>query len=662
MFRGYFNIIISIAVKVADDALNRANYNSDRRPLRAFLLLGGLFLALPLWAASLSEQRVLFRQSDSALKSGNRSIFLASEDKLREYPLYPYLLYQDLTQQLVNRPAARVRAFLKNYPDLPQASQLRDEWLRQLARMGRWSELLSDYGPAKGVDLECLRRQALLYTQQTDQALQDMRSVWLHGYSRPTSCDPVFAAWRERGGLTPELIWQRFLLSMETGQIRLARYLRGMLQATRQGFADLWLAVHAKPDLVLDQNKFTVLDQNTAPIVIHGLKRWSRRNSVAAAAAYDLLQARLPPSEERDELQRRLAVFVASRGEASAEQRLRDLASELVDETVAEWRLRTALRQADWPMVLQWADAMPTALQEQLPWRYWRARALERIGQPTAAASLYRELATQRDYYGFLAADKAGLSYSFEYVPTPRDEAIVAQLKSRPAILRIREFLTLERYPDARTEWNALIKDASQEELRAAARVAHDWDWHDRVIVTLAKANDWNDIELRFPTPYWTLVERYAKAQRLAPAWVYAIMRKESIFQYDIRSSAGAIGLMQVMPATGQAIAKQLQVPWSGSYTLLDVDTNIRFGSYYLRAGLGRFGNSPMLATAAYNAGPGRVRSWLPETQIPADVWVELIPFSETRDYVKRVLEYAIVYQHRLGHGTELRMRNLMRL
>ena len=640
--------------------MSRITHDLYRRPLRALLLLGGCFLLTPLWAA---EQRDLFRAAEHALQSGDRSVLLTAKESLRDYPLYPYLLYQDLRQRLADYPATEVRAFLTDYADLPLAPRLREAWLKQLAKQQRWPDVLRDFDALNtDAELDCLRRQALIHTGQTDQALLDMASVWMHGYSRPAACDPVLALWRKRGGLTQALIWDRFELSMAAGQTRLARYLRGLLHGQQQALADLWLAVHAKPGLVLDKNKFTALDQTTARIVIHGLKRWSRRNSVEAAAAFDLLYERIPPSTARDALQQRLALFVASRGDASALRRLLELPPNLIDEAVEEWRVRAALRQGDWQAVLRWSDAMRPASREQLPWRYWRARALEQTGQSKAAKELYRELATKRDYYGFLAADKAGLNYNFQHTSTLVDSSVLTQFKARPAALRMHELLALGRYPEARTEWQTFIKDADREQLRAAARLAHDWGWHDRVIVTLAQANEWNDLELRFPTPYRALVERYAQAERLPPAWVYAVMRKESIFQYDIRSGAGAIGLMQVMPATGRKIASDLQVPWKGVYTLLNTDANIRFGSYYLRAGLNRFQNSPMLATAAYNAGPGRVRSWLPDAATPADIWAELIPFSETRDYVKRVLEYVIVYQHRLELGTDLRLRDLMKL
>ena len=657
MCRGYCSFIVIIAVKAADFSGFNIMHMLNRRPLRALLLFAGLVLLVPLQAADLARQRSLYQAAEQALAAGDRSVLVAQDKALQTYPLYPYLLYTDLTQRLADSPADDVRAFLSEFAATPLAPRLRERWLKQLAARQQWQDFLRDFGATQDVELDCLRRQALLQTGQQQQALNGIESIWLSAYSRPDACDPVFAVWRQQGGYTQARIWHRFELSMQAGQTGLARYLRGLLRGRQQQLADLWLAVHARPELVLDRAQFARLDEITARIVLHGLTRWSSRDSVEAAAAFDRLQQLLqfPPSAELDALQQRLALFVASRGDPSAVRRLAELPPRLVNEAVDEWRVRTALQRGDWAGVLHWTEAMQLATREQLAWRYWRARALEQRGQTAAANTLYQALAQQRDYYGFLAADRAGLDYTIRNVPTAADKTRIAQLQDSATARRARELLYWQRNPDARLEWRLLLADADRETLRAAAQLAHNWGWHDRAIATLALANDWDDLALRFPLPHRALVERYAREHSLNPAWVYAIMRKESIFQQDIRSSAGAIGLMQIMPATGQKIASELKAAWRGPYTLLAGDTNIRFGTYYLRAGMERFENNPILASAAYNAGPHRVQNWLPTDSTPADIWVELIPFSETRDYVKRVLEYTVVYAHRLGQTLSLR-------
>ncbi|MDX1606504.1 MAG: transglycosylase SLT domain-containing protein [Candidatus Competibacterales bacterium] len=595
-------------------------------------------------------QRELFRATAAALERGERLAFTAARPALSDYPLYPYLLQRDLTRRLSDFPTEAVRAFLSEYADLPIAPVLRRDWLRQLAEAGRWEDFLRDYRDTGDVALDCQRRRALLASERTAEALEGITEIWVHGYSRPEACDPVFAVWRERGGFTQERIWRRFELAMTAGQDGLGRYLRNLLAGERRRQAERWLAVHARPTEVL-QAGLDPFDPVEGRILLHGLQRWSSLDSVAAAAGYDTLQARggLPQGPGWDRLQRRLALFVASRGHPDAARRLAALPARLVDADVEAWRVRVALQRRAWDQVLVQLRLMGEETARQPAWRYWRARALEATGDESEATELYTSLAGLRDYYGFLAADRLGRAYAFNHRPLAVEPALLQALRGRPGLIRARELFLLGWLPDARREWRQALTGAGMPTLRAAARLAHDWGWHDRAIVALGEANEWNDLTLRFPLPHREVVVERSRSRGLDPAWVFAVMRQESLFQQDARSGADALGLMQILPATGQRIARDLGNAWRGRYGLLQPAINIRYGAYYLDYTRSELQGSPLLATAAYNAGPNRVRDWLPEGELEADLWVETIPFYETRGYVKRVMEYAAVYAWRLG-------------
>ncbi len=605
-----------------------------------------------------SGQRELFRGTDAALAAGNRTAFVATQALLRNYPLYPYLLARDLEQRLGGFPVTEVRAFLRDHPDLPPADRLRRSWLTRLAEARRWDDFLQDYRAGNDIALDCHRRQALLSQGRRDVALDGIEAVWLHGASRPTACDPVFAVWRERGGVTQERVWQRFELAMAAGQAGLGGYLRNQLQGERRAAAELWLQVEDDPRRVLDTSRFAADSPYTAPILLHGLLRWSSRDSVAAAAAHDTLQQRyrLPRNAAWGNLQQRLALFVASRGHLTALERLDALPEHLVDESVEEWRVRVALSNQDWPLALRQLERMSPTAAERPQWRYWQARALAASGADRQAQEIYRELSGLRDYHGFLAADRLDLPYRINHSPAAVAAPLRQGLEAQPGILRARELYLLQRLPEARVEWERALAGADTDRLRAAARLADDWRWHDRAIVALGRTGDWDDLELRFPLPYRNELIDHARARAIDPAWVYAVTRQESLFQADARSGAGALGLMQILPTTGQTIAGELGVSWGGNHSLLQAPTNLRFGTYYLRRSLDRLQSHPLLATAAYNAGSSRVVNWLPQqAPMAADVWAETIPYYETRDYVKRVMEYAVVYDWRLG-GTQQRL------
>jgi soluble lytic murein transglycosylase len=602
-------------------------------------------------ADTLSAQRERFKIVDQALERGDAAPFEAEKADLAQYPLYPYLLYRFLLQRVQAYPAAQVRDFLATYDRSPLANRLRKAWLARMAEEHRWADVLRDYRPGNDTALNCYQRQALLHTGQRREALQGIEEIWMHGRSLPDACDPLFRLWRDQGGPSREAIWKRFRLALAADEVRLARYLRGQLSAEDQARADLWFTVHNDPGLTLDATQLDPEDPDAPAIVLHGLGRWSREDSVSAAAALDILKKRYAfPEAPLAELERTLALFVASRGHPSALVRLNALAPAMVDEAVQAWRVRTGLTGGDWQTALRGLEQMSPELADRPQWRYWRARALEQTGRSQEVERAYRALAGKRDYYGFLAADRLKIPYQLHDTPIAIDEATMRALLTRlPGLQRSRELFLLQRRWEARLEWRDATRALAQSDLRTAAKLAHGWGWHWAAIAALVQADDWDDLALRFPTPYRDRVLASARENHVDPAWVYAIMRQESAFQPDIRSSAGALGLMQIMPATGRRVAQRLQFTLPNDYALLNTGTNIRLGAAYLSHALDRLQHNALLATAAYNAGPHRVSQWLPEdARMDADVWAETIPFHETRKYVKRVMEYTVIYQQRL--------------
>lgn len=627
-------------------------------PILLWLILGNSLAE----AEPLDLQRTAFRAAEKALKNADRAVVDGLKASLKGYPLYPYLLYHDLGERLADAPAREVRAFLDTYADSPITDRLRARWLRHLFSTGRWQDFLHDYRAGDDTAMDCRYRQALLHTGHEEQALRGIETVWMSGTSLPNVCDPVFGAWKSRGGFTRERIWRRFGLALQAGQPRLARYLLGLLPPKDRPFAELWLEVHANPRLILESHRFDPSHPRTAAIILHGLNRWSGIDSVGAAAAFDRVKDHYRlPADEVDRLARKLALYVASRGHPDALARLTALPPAAVDEAVAAWRVRVAgLQRQDWHAALEWLGRMPPKQADEPQWRYWRARALALTGREAEARTLYQKLAEERDYYGFLAADRLGLPYRLGHAPLKIPPEALNELPTRlVGLQRARELFFLGREWQARMEWNHAIQDLNADDLKTAASLAHSWGWHDRAIVTLARTGYWDDLDIRFPLPHRDRVLISSRDEAIDPAWVYAVMRQESIFRPDAKSSAGALGLMQILPATGRRIAQRLQTSLSGHYALLEADTNIRYGAHYLRYTLDRLQANPVLATAAYNAGPHRVMQWLPEHElIEADLWIELIPFFETRQYVKRVMEYATIYDHRLGReGTSLQAR-----
>jgi soluble lytic murein transglycosylase len=490
-----------------------------------------------------------------------------------------------------------------------------------------------------------------LQTGNPARAFTLAESLWLHGRSQPSACDPVFRAWRAAGRQSHELVWQRVALAMDAGELRLAKYLERYLTNPDKVWLNRWLRLHRDPQRVRRSQDFQTAHPYRERMLAHAVRRLSRFDGFDALALWGELQKRYPFSaDERYDVERRLALTLASEENPQAYRFLQRVTPRAEDERLHSALLRAALQRHDWPQLLDWLGRLPTELAENERWRYWRARALEQTGGKAEAQSLYRVVARERSYYGFLAADRTNRPYALMHAATPVDPELVERIGSRPAALRARELRALDRLTDARREWRALQRSLDRAGLKAAAKLAEGWGWQDQAIFTLAKSGYWDDLELRFPLQHGDEVFRHAEQNGLEPAWVYAVIRQESAFNREARSPAGARGLMQLMPATARMVAtKLLERRAPSRASLYDPAVNIDLGTTYLRHVLDRLGDHPVLATAAYNAGPHRVKGWLPERRVDADVWVELVPFKETRGYLRRVMYYTVIYESRLG-------------
>ena len=340
----------------------------------------------------------------------------------------------------------------------------------------------------------------------------------------------------------------------------------------------------------------------------------------------------------------------ASRHDPQAIDWLWQVDAAYADDHVLRWRAAAAVFHSKWERVLEATGSMSGEELERERWRYWRARALEATGAAAEARAEFESLARERDYYGFLAADRVDAVYRFNHRPLVIAPTVMERVAAMPGTQRALEFLALDRRVSARREWHALIGGLGEDELQAASWIAGCREWHGRAILSIARTEERDDLELRFPVVYRDIVESASSRRGLSPAAVYALIRQESAFMPDARSPAGALGLMQIMPHTGRMLMRKAGRKLRRRSQLLSPSLNVDLGTRYIQSLLSKWGGSPVLATASYNAGPHRVRSWLPDKgEVEAAVWIDNIPFTETRRYVRRYLAYSTIYQHRLG-------------
>ncbi|MFN3883818.1 MAG: transglycosylase SLT domain-containing protein, partial [Rhodocyclaceae bacterium] len=327
------------------------------------------------------------------------------------------------------------------------------------------------------------------------------------------------------------------------------------------------------------------------------------------------------------------------------------------DDEQHAWRVRAALRAGEWTSVERATAALPESLAAQPEWRYWRGRALAALGRPEEARLLYRQIADQPHFYGILASEALGRPVKLPPRALPPSAQERHAAESHPLLTRALALIRTELRTDGVREWNWALAGMSDRQLLAAADFAWRNDVIDRAINTAERTRAEHDFLLRYPTPFFEQVAPRAREVELDPAWVYGLMRQESRFVLDAKSSAGAKGLMQLMPATAKWVAKKIGLASYHPGKVTDMDTNVILGTNYLRMVMDSLDDHPVLATAAYNAGPGRARKWRATTPLEGAIYAETIPFGETRDYVKKVMANATYYALVMGGGTSLSSR-----
>ncbi|MBI1731365.1 MAG: transglycosylase SLT domain-containing protein [Gammaproteobacteria bacterium] len=630
--------------------------------LSALILAAVCTAAAPVCAdEALRSERQRYLEAQKALRKGNLSQYRLLLATLSDYPLYPYLLYDYLRPRLVQIDSDEVVAFLRNHADMPAAEELRADFLKLLARRQQWETLLEVYVPQADVEMRCFQLLARLRLGKEEYLMEDARSVWLSGESQPPQCDPVFARLEHSGLLIEDTIWARIKLAMEKGNLSLAQWLSRRLTPADQAWFARWLDLHRNPGRLSGTSGWpdTELTRN---ILLHAANRLTQQDVGRSWAAWLSLRGTYAFTPEQiGAAEYAMTLRAAQTGHKLSRELLSQLDNEHVDEKLFHERVVLALREQDWNALLDWTTGIPPAADEiRGPWLYWRGRALESTGQSEEARDYFQRAAQQRDYYGFSAFDRLGSPYILNHSPLPEDPETRNQVLRTPGVQRAHELFAIGQYTLARSEWSHALENMTSYQMQTAATLAHSWGWYDRALVTLNRAESYDDLVVRFPMAYRDGLEKHAGQRDLDLAWVFSLVRQESAFVEDARSSAGALGLMQVMPATGRQTARVLGWKNFSPAQLTQSTTNIPIGTAYLHQMLNHFDGNIVLATAAYNAGPGNVSRWLPPSGCSEpDMWIEQIPFTETRKYVQRILYFASIYDWRLGNDvTPIRERS----
>ena len=572
-------------------------------------------------------------------------------EALRTYALYPYLQAARIRRALADAGEElgsvdqRAQTFLAYYGNEPVARNLRRVWLASLAERGQWQMFVDQYRSELADDaLECQNFSARIALDRTDDLAPLIAKRWLTPRSLP-DCERAFDWLRGQNALSAELIEQRARMALKEANSGFAREIAAFLPPERAAPLLQWASLLEEPQRQIEA---LIAAPSTAvedEALLAGWTRYARSNRDLAMRRFDAF-TRARGLTEQAASRYALALALALSWDRSPEAlRYFDrVAAVDIDDYALEWQARAAIWSSDWRRLANAIAAMSDTQRGLTRWRYWAGRAAERNDDAKLARQLYESTLTDDNFYSIAAASRLGQTLA------PHPERIVVdgvhlkEIEQLPALIRARELFRSEMRDLANVEWAYGYEMLPQTARPQAVQLASRWGWYDQAITTAAQQRLFNDYTLLYPQPFDPEVRAAAQLSKLPRELIYSVMRQESLYRTDAVSSAGARGLLQLVPDTARRTARAWKQPRPSPDSLFDPSVAIALGAAHLSELIDRFGGQTIAALAAYNAGPNAAARWIPPQPVEADVWIENIPYNETRTYVQRIMWHNLVF------------------
>lgn len=613
------------------------------RTLWQFSLLAALLTYNPVGQAQ--EGAVRFLDARVAAGKGDRNTLERLIAQSNGQPLDGYIEYWWLATQLPrsdDNSKQAIRSFLQREQGNYLAERLRSEWLRRLAKEMDWATLQAEFPKLVQPDQEarCLYLQARLNGPERSSALEDARPLWLNLTDPVEACQPVLKALVEEQKVDAEDGWWRLRRLFEVRRFNVARDFRLLPQP---GLPEpSWLEiVTSQPLRWLDKAPVNFsIDRGQRELTLLALTRLAQDDPRDAYNRYVRWQDRFSVGE-RSYLLAQFGWQGAKRHIADANNWYKAAGDVVMNSDQRAWKIRAALRAMDWRAVKTAIEQIPTGERELPEWSYWYGRALQALGKKDDARRYFEPIAGKADFYSILATEELGKRFR---MPSNTANDDTGKVERHLGVQRALALFRLDMRVEGTKEWNWSMRNQDDAFLLGAGRIAEKMGLYDRMIASADRTRDEHNYQMRYPIPWRQQIEPQAREQGLDPGWVYGLMRQESRFVTAAKSNVGAQGLMQVMPSTGKWVASKLGLKNFSMAMLQDPTQNVMLGTNYMRIILTGLERHPVLASAAYNAGPGRAKRWKDAKPLEGAIYAETIPFSETRDYVKKVMANSIVY------------------
>ena len=586
------------------------------------------------------------------------------QQALSQHVLEGYLTYHRLLQQLPGVAPATINQFIRDHQDSPLSDWMRAQAQLKYGKAGNMAALLavSNEIMPKNLQTQCYVLSARLMQAApiANKAAADARELWRSGQTLPSECSGLFTQLRDTSRLDNTDDWQRMMAVWRKGDMQQVNQLRKRFDPSSRWLSALnaFDSVRDQPETMLQLPALGPAGSQAREVLIYsGLYRYIRQNTPAATTFWQTHghQLTLTP-EQRTQLEHDLLQFALSRQTPGISSWVDQRLAQRQDDDLTLLRIRNALMAQSWQDVIRWVDHLSPRTYNDARWQYWKGRALAALDRQQEALTAFKQAAQGHDFYAFIAADRLHQPYALPAQPVTLDSSTRQRLNQQPAIQRIQALYRINEPSLALSEWQWLLKDASPEERRQLAAFAQTQQWYNLTVAAALDRRIWDAIELRFPLAYPEMFNRWAATRQIDTFLLMGVARRESAYNPVIQSSAGARGLMQLMPATAKHVSRKEGIPYAGVSDLNNPDTNIALGSAYLRSLLDRYQGNRIAAVAAYNAGPNRVDRWLSTSDLPFDLFIEQIPFKETREYVLAVLSYRTILERQAQPGSQLPM------
>ena len=612
------------------------------------LLSAFLFVSSPAWGMSADQT---FAHAQNAYQSKNVKVLAddASQLHAQNYILAPYADYWLMLITLSTSDKTVVRDFLSQYADYPFADRVRGEWLKSLGKRQDWDTFFDELASFKREDLAVSCYVLEGRAKKGDViALTEGKALWMSANEQPANCEGLFDLMQTSKVLTQDDIWSRFRLAMQEGKVPLAKVIIQRDSTVSKNELKLIDIVYQNPQAALEKKIIPFKSHLGRALNLYAIDKLVRTKLDEGLSTWSKLMTQFE-TDEQAYMWGRLAMQAARRHDDQALSLYAKVKNSELDQQELAWKVRSALLERNWAVVLSTIEDMPSFQQEEQVWRYWKARAYKAQNAIPKANAIFLPLSREHTYYGLLARDELGEVVNnpqSNYVPSENE---VQAVQRQPAMQRALELQRLEMRWESRAEWAWATKDYDDKQMLAAAELAMRQSWYDLAINTAEKTKFVHNFVLRYPAPYRETVQTFSKANGLDEAWVYGLTRQESRFVSYAKSGVGASGLMQVMPATAAWIAKRAGFSEYRQNMIHQTETNVKLGTYYLRYTLDLMSGQAAMATAAYNAGPGNARHWAPKKPMEGAIYAETIPILETRQYVQKVMANTCFYSNSLG-------------